>query len=80
MEWQRLPSLPEGVTVRIALNGETHESGEAQTLLDLLGQLGLADRRVAVLLDDKVVRKASFGETRLSPGCRVEIIQMVGGG
>ena len=66
--------------MRIALNGETYETGDVETLLNLLKQLGLADRRVAVLLDDEVVRKASLAETHLTPDCRVEIIQMVGGG
>lgn len=66
--------------VKIALNGETYETGEARTLLELLKQLDLADRRVAVLLDDEVVRKATFAETLLAPDSRIEIIQMVGGG
>jgi sulfur carrier protein len=66
--------------VRIVLNGQDHETKEGQTLLDLLKDLGLADRRVAALMDGEVVRRAGFGEARLKLNCKVEIIQMVGGG
>lgn len=69
-----------GESVKIILNGETYEKEDAATLADLLKNLGLADRRVAVLLDNQVVRKSRFAETRLTPECKVDLIQMVGGG
>ena len=65
--------------MKITLNGEQFET-EAATVADLLKQLDLAERRVAVLLDDEVVRKRDFPETPLRPECRIDLIQMVGGG
>lgn len=66
--------------MRITLNGEAFQIEKSSTIQDLLGRLELAGRRVALLLDDEVVRKADFGQTSLREGCRVEIVQMVGGG
>ncbi len=66
--------------MRITLNGDAYEAPDGCTVRELLEKLELAGRRLAVLLDDEVVRKATFDETRVADGNRVEIIQMVGGG
>lgn len=66
--------------MQITLNGKPHETSEGATLTQLIDQLDLTGRRIAVLLDDEVVRKADFESTTLAEGCRVEMITMVGGG
>ena len=66
--------------MEILLNGEPHQTKTDVTVEELLVDLELQDRRVALLLDDEVVRKGDFAQTSLREGCRVEIIQMVGGG
>jgi thiamine biosynthesis protein ThiS len=67
--------------MQITVNGEPFdEAREGWKVADLLTQQGLATQRLAVLLDDEVVRRADFGQTLLREGCRVEIVQMVGGG
>lgn len=71
---------PESMSMQITCNGETLELPSEATVLDLLRRLELEGRRVAILINDEVVRKAAHAETVLTEGSKVEIIQMVGGG
>jgi len=66
--------------MHITLNGKDHTTPDKATLQDLLDALELTGQRVAVLLDDEVVRKANLPDTPLTEGCSVELVQMVGGG
>jgi sulfur carrier protein len=66
--------------MQVVVNGKATEIRERATVTDLLDQLGLTGQRLAVLLDNEVVRKAEFSQTRLRQGAVVEIVQMVGGG
>ena len=67
--------------MHMTLNGEPFDQArEGWSVADLLTHQGLATQRLALLLDDEVVRRANFGQTPLREGCRVEIVQMVGGG
>jgi len=49
-------------------------------VLSLLGELGIPAQRVAVELDRVILKPATWGETRLRPGAKVEIVHFVGGG
>ncbi len=66
--------------MNIILNGESHVAEADSTISDLLESLDLTGRRVALLMDDEVVRKADHANVRLLEGCRIEIVRMVGGG
>ena len=66
--------------VRIKLNGEEKELAEATTLRGLVEQLALAPERLAVELNQEVVRRADWPSVVLSEGDRVEIVHFVGGG
>lgn len=50
------------------------------TVLALLEQLGLADRRVAVEVNGAIVRRAAWETAAVADGDKVEIVQFVGGG
>jgi len=50
------------------------------SVLELLEQLNLKPRRVAVERNKRIVRRASFAEALLGEGDRVEIVTLVGGG
>ena len=65
--------------IPITLNGEPRSvaSGNVQ---ELLQELGLEGRKIAVELNHKIVRRETYAETRLSPGDAVEIVNFVGGG
>ena len=66
--------------MNIILNGEPHEAKSDSTIGELLESLELTGRRVALLMDDEIVRKAQFEEKRIRENCKIEIVQMVGGG
>ena len=66
--------------MQLTLNGESRKVDKELPLTGLLETLSLADRRVAVMVNQQVVRRGEFPQTRLRDGDAVEIIQMVGGG
>lgn len=66
--------------MRITLNGEPRTLEQPPTLAELLKQLGLTPERLAVEVNEKLVRRGQFAQTRLCDGDRVEIVTLVGGG
>lgn len=71
---------PDSQTIRILINGEWREVPFGMTLADLLKELRLADKPVAVERNLQVVPKARHPETPLADGDRLEIVTLVGGG
>jgi sulfur carrier protein len=70
------PSIPTMIT----LNGEPRPLAADQTVGDLLAELKLQPKYLAVELNEQVLPRANFGATRLQAGDRVEIVTLVGGG
>jgi sulfur carrier protein len=66
--------------LRIRLNGEDKEVEDGSTLLALVEGLTPAPERIAVELNQEVVRRADWPRTALSEGDRVEVVHFVGGG
>ena len=64
----------------ITVNGDDRELNSATNVFELLAELGLQERRVAVMVNDAIVRREERTQTPLAAGDRIEIIQMVGGG
>jgi sulfur carrier protein len=64
----------------IVLNGEVRELEVGQTLSDLLRELGLDSRQVAVERNREVVPRAQHGTTVLAEGDQLEVVTFVGGG
>ena len=64
----------------IVVNGETTSIPEGATISDLLGQLDLGGRKVAVAINRDVVPRSCYAERVLDPGDRIEILEAVGGG
>jgi sulfur carrier protein len=67
-------------TMRITVNGETRDIGDGATVADLVAQFQLTPERVAVEVNERLVRRVSYGATRLAAGDSVEIVTLVGGG
>jgi thiamine biosynthesis protein ThiS len=65
---------------QILLNGEPRVIGSGVTVGDLLAELKLQPKYLAVELNERVLPRARFGSVRLQPGDRVEIVTLVGGG
>ena len=66
--------------MRIQLNGEPYELPDPVTVATLLARLEIDARRVAVELNEWVVKKAAYGETLVRDGDAVEVVTFVGGG
>jgi len=63
----------------IFLNGE-QRSVESSNLQDLLDELQLGGKRIAIELNFEIVPRSNFAETRVREGDRIEIVQAIGGG
>jgi len=69
--------------VWITLNGDRHEVAgvpAAIAVTDLLAQLHIDGRRVAVELNLVVLKRDAFASTLVREGDAVEIVNFVGGG
>jgi len=66
--------------VIITLNGERHDLAAPVTVAQLLAQLDIDSRRVAVEHNLTVVKRTSYAETIVREGDAVEIVNFVGGG
>lgn len=67
-------------SLAIQVNGEDRQVPDGHTVADLLEDLGLGDRRVAVERNREVIPRAQHGSTRLAAGDRLELVTFVGGG
>ena len=65
--------------MRIQVNGDTRDV-TARTILALVQELGFDVRKVAVERNLAIVPRSLHGETALSEGDRIELVQFVGGG
>ncbi len=65
--------------MKITLNGETRECS-AKSLDDLIRELKLDGKPVAVERNRDVVPKSKYRETALTEGDVLEIVHLVGGG
>ncbi|KXX64712.1 sulfur carrier protein ThiS [Marichromatium gracile] len=66
--------------MQIEINGDRTEVAEAITMAELLEQLELTGKRLAVEVNAELVPRSRFAEHRLGADDRVEIIHAVGGG
>lgn len=64
----------------ITVNGEKKRVEGPITVAGLLAALELQPRKIAVERNLEIVPKSLFGETALSDGDKIEIVQFVGGG
>ena len=64
----------------ITLNGERFELKQPMTVLDLLAQLDIDPRRVAIEHNLEIIKRRTFESAVVREGDRVEIVNAVGGG
>jgi thiamine biosynthesis protein ThiS len=67
-------------TLSIRVNGDLRPLAAGSTIADLLAELGLGARRLAIAVNRSVIPKSLYGERILEAGDRVEILEAVGGG
>ena len=66
--------------MEVRLNGEPRQIADPMTLADLLEEMGVGNRRVAIELNRAIVPRARYASTHLHTGDVVEVVQFVGGG
>jgi len=66
--------------MRLKVNGEDKDVEDGATVATLVAGLGLGQERVAVEVNRKLVRRATWAEAALAEGDVVEIVHFVGGG
>ena len=66
--------------IRVTLNGAPREFPAPLTFDQLLHELALAGRRLAVERNGEIVPRSLFGDAHLADGDRIEVVIAVGGG
>lgn len=71
-------TIPEAIHVRI--NDQPREVAAGTTLADLVRDLDLNPRQIAIEKNLEVISPTLFASTVLQPGDSLEIVTLVGGG
>ena len=66
--------------MHIILNGEPFELEQPLSVTDLLHQLDIDERRVAIEYNLCILKRYAFPQTMVTEGDRLEIVNFVGGG
>ena len=66
--------------MRIIVNGQPENADAEVTVASLIEMHNLQPLRVAVEVNEKLVRRCDFEQTQLQADDRVEIVTFVGGG
>jgi len=66
--------------MRIVVNGQEKTLAAPVTVAALLGELGMAGKRVAVEVNQEIVPRSRHDEVRLQDNDRVEVVFAIGGG
>jgi thiamine biosynthesis protein ThiS len=66
--------------MQIQVNGKEREVGEGMTVAQLLEELNARPERVAVLVNQEIVKKPSYASTTIREGDAVEVLTVMAGG
>ena len=66
--------------MNVAVNGESREIQTGSTLTELIAQLALGGKRLAVEINGEIVPRSQYTMVALNEGDRIEIVQAIGGG
>ncbi|HEY4720089.1 MAG TPA: sulfur carrier protein ThiS [Candidatus Methylomirabilis sp.] len=66
--------------MQIRLNGKLHEVSHGMTVARLLEELRIRHERVAVLVNQGVVKRPLYASTTLQDGDAVEVLTVMAGG
>jgi thiamine biosynthesis protein ThiS len=75
-----MPAVSEQNTIEVTVNGEAHQITAGSSVTDLVALLELTAGRVAIELNLSIVPRATWSETGLQAGDKLEIVHFVGGG
>lgn len=66
--------------MKLIINGELASFDRALTVSELVAELGLEPRKLAVERNREIVPKSAYDRTQLADGDALEIVHFVGGG
>lgn len=66
--------------MEITVNGEPRRVEVALTVAELLAQMGVAGKRIAVEVNREIVPRSLHATTALKERDRVEVVNAIGGG
>jgi sulfur carrier protein len=66
--------------IEITINGEARRFQGTLSVAQLVEELGLSGKRIALERNGEIVPRGRFAEDRLENGDRLEIVVAVGGG
>ena len=66
--------------ITVSINGAQRSFVAPVTFTELLAELELAGKRLAVERNGEIVPRSSFGQSRVADGDRIEVVIAVGGG
>ena len=66
--------------IHIEVNGQSKEMAPNSTISDLLEEMALTERRVAVEHNLEIVPRSQHSITALNQGDQIEIVHAIGGG
>ncbi len=66
--------------MKITVNDQPREAAEGTTVAELLEELGLTGKPVAVEVNRELIPRGHHAEHTLAEGDRLEIVTLVGGG
>jgi thiamine biosynthesis protein ThiS len=66
--------------ITLTLNGELHRIAEGSSVADLVNEIGLNPKKVAVERNLEIVPRSTLADVFLADGDTLEIVHFVGGG
>ena len=66
--------------MNIIINGTASEYPDKLSAAELLRARGLADKRLALEINEEIVSRSTYDSHLINPGDRVEIVHAIGGG
>jgi sulfur carrier protein len=66
--------------MEIQLNGASHQIRSAQLLADLIADLSLTDKAIAVAVNRKIIPRSCWAEHALQANDKVDVVRAIGGG
>ena len=66
--------------MKLYLNGNSHTHLGDASLDSLFKELGINQAKVAILLNDEIIKRDTFGSIKLAENDKIEILTFAGGG
>ena len=66
--------------IKITLNGEEFNLDKDRTIFDLVNQLNLDLKKIAVEQNYQIISVDSFSDLKINEGDKIEIVHFIGGG